>query len=465
VRASNRTRKALCSGALCTLLALVGCNRAAPPEPVTTDVSSLEPDVARVVEKQLATVRLDPASARAHGVLAMAYEANGLWEEAERSYANAARLAPDYVLWTFRRAIALEEIGETELSLALLREAAGGATSEAAPHHRLASALLRDGDLDRAEAEFLTAKRLGRGLPHPELGLAQVALERGDFEAARGLLAPVLAANPGYGHAHYLNGQALRGLGRMDEAAQELRLGLDSRPDAMPDPLTVETRALGVSFYDRMARGVTLLEEGRVNDGVRVLETLYATRPNDDRVLNNLAAGYIDQGQHQKGLELLTRLVELKPNEFPAFINLASCALRLGKPDDALRYSDRAVELAPEQARAHYGRAEALAAQGALQEAFRALKKTVSLDPSFVPGHLALGEVAMRTKNTPQAIQSYKEGLALDPENLLAMINLSSLLLRSGRLPEAETTLQRAEALAPGEPRVRELRQALNKAR
>lgn len=459
----TQTARSLRSSLL--LFALGACGGEAPPGPVTTSATTLEPEVVRLIETHVAKVRADPSLGRAHGTLGMAYAANGLWEEAEACYANAARLEPAQVLWTYRRSIALEEMGETERSFALLREAAAAATGEAAPHHSLGSAYLRDGDLDRAEAEFRIAKRLAGGQPQPDVGLAQVALERGDFAAACTTLEGVVAEHPQYGHARYLLGQAYRGLGRMEDASRELALGLDSHPEALPDAFTAETRTLGVSLFDRMARGIDLLEQGRIDEGVRTLEELYARMPNDDRVLNNLAAGYIDQGQNAKAFELLTHLVELKPNDFPAYINLASCALRLGRTDESLRFAERAVELAPEQARAHYVRAEALAGKGALQDALVALKATVRLDPSYAAGHFALAEVATAVQNLPLAVQAYKDGLALQPDNVVAMFGLTELLLRTGRIPEADTTLRRAEALAPNEPRVRALREAVDKAR
>ena len=109
------------------LLLLPACGGGLPP--VETTISPSEPAVAELVRSKVDRVLASPGDAAAHGSLGLAYEANGLWEEAEACFANAAALDPNEVLWSYHQALALQEMGRTDDALALLRLAAASSGS------------------------------------------------------------------------------------------------------------------------------------------------------------------------------------------------------------------------------------------------------------------------------------------------------------------------------------------------
>ena len=51
--------------------------------PLPADYPNSDPDLAQVVDEPLARARAEPANAQAIGMLALAYEANKRWREAE----------------------------------------------------------------------------------------------------------------------------------------------------------------------------------------------------------------------------------------------------------------------------------------------------------------------------------------------------------------------------------------------
>ena len=434
-----------------TLGYLLKSNFRSGGEPVATAATDqLDPDVRRVLDRQLRELQRDPSAAN-HGELGLVYEANEIWKEAERSLRMAAQLDPAQPLWNLHRAIVLRQLGDSGGSIELLRGVVRELPDSAAAHYRLADALLETHDVNGAVEHFREAARLAPERPEGHAGLGAALLDAKAAEEAVAALEKALARDPQYQAAHYLLGLAYRALGRKEDAARELALGVGGGRRALPDPLESHLARYRVDYASRVDGAVNLLEAGRLEDGIRGLEDLYAKRPDDVNVLNNLAVAYQMRGEREKALRLLEHARDIDETKFATWINLASCEMEMGRLDEALADSERAIQLAGTVGKAHLVRGLVLAQKGRLQEARASLQFAVGFEARDPEAHYALGRVLAMLGQPEEARASLETATRLAPMHLGATLELGRVYLHLGRRDEADRALAAARRIAPSD--------------
>jgi predicted TPR repeat methyltransferase len=177
---------------------------------------------------------LDPNYALAHANRGNSLRKLGRLLEAIASYDSALRLRPGYPEAACHRAIALHDLGRDEEALAsaelALRHRANYAEALAAR----GNALHGLGHFSEAAADFEAALRLTQGAGRAELlcwlGGAQIKLQR--FDLALLSFDAALAIRPRHALTMQLRANALRLLGRADDAAAAYRQALALGGDA-----------------------------------------------------------------------------------------------------------------------------------------------------------------------------------------------------------------------------------------
>jgi tetratricopeptide (TPR) repeat protein len=436
--------------------ALAACNRGpAALDPVPPgEVGALDREVVDLVGKHADLVRASPSSARAHGSLGLVYEANGLWDPAQRSFANAAILDPGQPLWDYHRAIALREAGNAAEALVLLRRAAVDLPEEPSVQHRFGQALLDGGEIEAARAAFSRALALAPGQPECLVGLANAEVQRGAFEPARDLALQAVRVAPEFEQAHYVLGLAYRGLGRTDDAARELARGAGARTRHLADPLDAEFQGYVVNFVGQRNAANQLASRGEHAAAARMWERVLAKEPDDKSALTNYAAVLIHLDRLDEAERALGRSLALDPNEFATHLNLSDLRRRRGDLEAALRAAERAVELAPEVAQVHMTRARVLNALDRFEDARGALGEDARLDPGDASSRIAIAETFMKEERRLEAIPWYRQALAIDPNSLPVRINLAGLTFQSGDIAGARSQMAELLRLAPGDPKV-----------
>ena len=127
----------------------------------------------------------------------------------------------------------LAELAQSYSGTALehLRRWVEVAPSSAVAHDRLAAALLRDGQTDKAVAEFEHARSLNPNLPVTELRLAQSHLAGGDLEAAKASLQRAVTAYPDELNVRTTAADLWMVTGDLDAAAAQVAAALEIEPD------------------------------------------------------------------------------------------------------------------------------------------------------------------------------------------------------------------------------------------
>jgi predicted O-linked N-acetylglucosamine transferase (SPINDLY family) len=236
--------------------------------------------------------------------------------------------------------------------------------------------------------------------PAPLLQNALRFLEAGDADGAQLLLDTHLAKHPNDAEGHNVAGLIAQARGARVAAAEMFAAAVQLNP---AEPLYAVNQAMA------------LADLGRIDDGLRGLETALQMRP-----------GHCDA--------LLARALLLQ---------------RAGRVEDAVAGAKMATIFHRESARAHQMLGTMLLRARRPDEAAAALAEAVRLEPTALDGWVNLGVAQRDAGKLAEAEFSYRQALKLSPGDAIAHNNLGNVLSTAGRHGEAEAEYQAAIAAKP----------------
>jgi tetratricopeptide (TPR) repeat protein len=447
--------------------ALSSCGPPPPPPVELASIEETDEEIAELVNKALAELRLDLEDPERRVKLALIYEANDLWDEAHAAWVHAIEMSEEsgtasLGVQVYHRALCARQMGEIELAEELMGSAAQLAPNLAAAHFELASMKLENGELEASEGSFKRASLLAPQAPDPIVGLAFVRLGQDDFKEAESLARRGLAIDPSLKRARYGLGIALRGQGRLEEAERELTLGLGATRRSISDPLSKRIQSYKTGYQSKISRAVNLVNSGDPAGAVRLLVPLLDAHSRDEALLNNLAVAYTQTGAHEKAREVLLKLILVKPGSFAAYINLTNAELELGMNAEALKHGEAAVRYGPEIAKTRFVRARAYIAYKRWNEAYADLKKAVQIQAEDWIHHFFLGEVCQELSRHEEALRAFEQALLLNSNARHIWLELGFSAAYTGKLKRATEAHQRAAQFqGANDPRVQALGQLI----
>jgi tetratricopeptide (TPR) repeat protein len=430
--------------AMAVALAAYLWSRPTPVEPPTVTAVP-DPEVAAAIEQARETVRSEPRSGLAWGRLGMVLSAHAYLAEAATCYAQAERLEPAEPRWPYFHALAVRP-DDPAAAVPLLRRAADlwGDRDDTA-RLQLADLLLTLGRLDEAEAELTRVVRRDPGQPQANLGLGQLALERGDLTGSLAHLRRAGASPTARKAALTLQAEVHRRRG--DATAVEAVLGEsaglppDRRP---PDPFADEIAALKTGRGNHMARVSTLLAQRRYAEAETVLELMAHDDPAAETPLVHLGRVRLDRGDAAAAEQALRAALRRAPESVHAHFLLGAALFRRDRFEEAATHFRRAAELKPADALAHYNLGQCLRRLGDRARAAEAQRAAVRCKPDLVEAHLELADVLADTGHDPEAGSALRNALAVNPDH-------PGVRRRLGRLASsAAGSLLRAALARPG---------------
>lgn len=407
-----------------------------PPElPLPTGIEDAE--VKAVLEKGHGRVLRHLDSADAWGEYGTILLAHLFDREADRCFAEAAKLDPKDPRWPYARGvIALKR--DPPNAVAYLTTAAEAARNQ--PLYEtpftlaLAEALLEHGETDRADKLFQQVLAASAQDERAQFGLGLVALARGDDATAEKQFMAVqdYPSCRKQAKAHL----AILARARNDTSAAKQ---YESESNALeadppwPDPYLDRVVRLQVGFRGFQRR-------------VGVLER--------DRQFLEAAEAYLAQAQSRRTSQMLTG----------AGVNFA----RVHDYDRALGLLREAVQLDPNDSKAHYTlalvlftKAEKEAARNPsnpdlprwFREVIAETKITIELKPDHAQAYLFWG-LALKYLGEPKAaIEPLRKGLVIRPADFELLFGLGEVLAATGDTAGAEANLKAARQLKPDDPR------------
>ena len=434
------------------ILALTGsCTREESPELPTPPGAGihLDAEVVTAIENAREQVQADPTDSESWLRLGMTYEANGLPQQATESYEATVHLASENARAWYRLGVTRSQLGDLDRAVAAL-ERAGTIDAEYPPiAWQRGFWRLETGDLEGAERDFRIAARLEPNGFAGSTGLARVALQRGEGEAAAELLKGLLARASREPYYHQLLGKAYLSLGRTEEAQRALKRGGGRPMPRFEDPWQREVDEYAAGFAGERDRALTAFAEGRLTEAMDQLRLLLQERPGDGALSYAMAVACMHSGRTAEAIEVLEAGVAHNPGHNLLFVALSDAFRQAGDLERALEHAEKAVALNPALFMTHFRLAGVLEALGRRQEALEVGVRALARDPDSVTGLNWLGNLQSVLGRWQEAADTYEHLIQLEPEQPGFWLGLGFARLRLGEFEEAEAAMVEATRLGP----------------
>lgn len=396
-------------------------------------------ELRQAVDQSLEGERVDPVMVgAAYGDLGRHFMAHHQVEAAAVCFANARAADGQQPLWPYLEGFLHQIQDQLVPAEAAYRQAVALDPQGLAPRLRLATVLVERGRADEAE-QMLTALR--EAFPGEAAVLYQLGRLRltGDgVDEAVQLLDEVVRLDPAAGAARYALGQALRRLGRDDEAKAQLAAA-DEREPRFDDPALGDLVHLGVTPEFYLMRADAAVSEGRFDIAVELYEKLFEL--GDDGFQQRMGYAFALHGASrsardagpwlQRSAEQLSRALDLLgPEADPAL--RAEALHRLGN----------------------------LQAESGDEAAARRLQEdAVAAAPKHGGARRALAQLTARAGEHDRAVALYSELLSeMDEDAARPRAELHAARgasrLEAGQVEDGLADLEQATALAGDDPRL-----------
>ena len=405
----------------------------APVPPVIAMGEGTESAVVQAVEEAREEVRRSPRSGAAWGKLGEVLIANGFSDESEGCFARAEHFEPEEPRWPYLHTTRLI-LHDREAALPYLRRAVELCERKdrknTAPRLMLAEVCLEKNEWEQAETHCRRVLERQPDNERAHLCLGTAALAHDDLATAVEHLTLVANSPSAQKRARIQLAGIYSRLG--NEAASEennraVQNLLDDRP--WPDPYVEEYQKFIAGRQNRFLQAERLDQEGRLLEEVRLLQGLAHDCP-DGRSLLALGTAQAKIGDDPGAEQSLTAAVRLAPGWASAHYSLAVAQYRLG-------------EQSRERKDAH--------AEEKFQAAVESARRAIALKSDHAMAHHYLGMALARLGHRTEAIESFRTATRCRPEVAEIHLKLGETLAEDGQRDEALTQLQYARDLLPRE--------------
>jgi tetratricopeptide (TPR) repeat protein len=294
---------------------------------------------------------------------------------------------------------------------------------------REAVALHQAGRLDEAEAKYrlvLAATGAKAGVLNL---LGAVAHARGQFAAAIDRFTQALAADPRLAGAYYNRALAYEAVNRPEDAAADYRRALEINP-AFADA------CLNLAVLER--------QQGNLAQAIDCLRGFVAAHPRDARGHYNLGRCLAEAGRGAEALPALESALRLDPRYADALLTKANVLAATGRLDDAIAAVRAAVTIAPDRADYWTTLGMWLSQSGDHAAALAAHRKACALAPADARILANHGAALIAADRVDAAIAVLTQATAADPDNAEALYNLALAHDQIGQTRDAITALETA---------------------
>ena len=420
-------------------------------EPIVAAVEASDADVWAHFETLLQSVRTVPTSGPLRGRLAMAYDVNGFRQEAIATYAQAQSLDPNDFRWPYLAAHVIAEDGDYVSALELLDRALA-IDADYGPAWLSQGAWLQKGNQPRAAMEAYRRAEL-RADPYALFGLAQSLSAIGEVSEALEILEP-LAETFDHPYVHRTHGEALRAVGRLDEARTAMARGRGAEPLTWPDERRDE-RYEHIRGHGSYMLAKELSAAGRLVEAQAILQRLQSHHPEEHcgrdeefflacNLMNSVSIAYDRAGRKPESLATVERGLALNPAFAPFHLTIANLLREERDLETALQHVERAIELSPNSGFAHEQRGRLLFGLDRFEAAKAAFETALQFEPGKRTTFFYLGLAQVELSNHPGAIESFQRVAEIEPRFALGQVFLAQSLLEVGRVEDA----RRAQDLA-----------------
>lgn len=338
-----------------------------------------------------------------------------------------------------RASLSLQTGNRTQLQSAIndLQMAVTRAPQNPVLRFNIGRAYLAKGELDQARQQFREAVKLRADYLPPQIALASMEIQRGDFAKALQAADDILKVDPNNLVGRLIHANAQSGLGDRQKARAEVLEILKNNPKL------AEAR-LQLAMLDFQTKDYKAAEQA--------FRELYEGTPPDSRGLMGLLEVFLAQGRGEQAVQLIQSEIGKQPDRADFQYALANTAVRAGKYDLAVNTYSKLIGQNPNRADLMLQLGETYRFKGDNDSAIKAFKKAKDLAPNNPAPLMQLALMFERSGKQLESRPVYEQILKIEPDNAIALNNLAYILAESGAdLDLALTYAQRAKSKLPQE--------------
>lgn len=332
----------------------------------------------------------------------------------------------------FNAALQARRDGNRELARQNLEASLAANPRYLAAHLALADLHYEDRRWHEARESYRSALALRELSTDAHLGVARSSIQLGEFEMAlthalRGAETAGNYATPEIrGECFLLQGEALAGLNRLDEAADALSRSLEI------DPGNTMSR---IQIARIRARG------GDIPEAIRLLSRAEAYET-DPVMLRELGRLYFDLRLDTRALETLQKSREASPNDVDTLFLLSATQMRMGNHDVAIQLASDVIAQQPDFLPAYTIRGRGELVRERWDRARQDANYVLERDDRNFAAKLLLGDAALGSGQPDRAEAHLREALTWRPGDIDGLDHLARLLQQQQRWPELIETLE-----------------------
>lgn len=428
--------------------------------PAVPDLGDRPAELRKRIEHARALLR-DRARALA-GVeeLGRLYHANGFAGEAAACWRLLQAEQPDEARWTYYLADLQRAANDYAGMAELLAR-----TTELAPDYAPAWLKLGDhrfklGQLDDAARAYAKRLELLPGDPHARLGLARIALQQGQRDAAREQLEQLVKDEPMFPPARNLLAEVLAAAGEVERAQTERSLGSQAgRFREAGDPWLDELVSWCYDYEQLCHRGTVDLLTRHGDRGKALFERAIRLRPRAFSAYELLGNMYLDINDAARACEAYEQGLQQAQDIQPSakFYADFSRAQRLsGNAAEAVRIAREGLARAGEDAGLYTALGLALRELGDREAAVEVLRRAEASQPDDPDTHYQLATALIAARRLDEAVAALHRSLAARPTFAPTLALLAQIEIDSGRWQGAIQYLQPLYDANPELPEARE---------
>jgi tetratricopeptide (TPR) repeat protein len=160
--------------------------------------------------------------------------------------------------------------------------------------------------------------------------------------------------------------------------------------------------------------GAFLLNTGKPEDAMKLIQDGLLTNRDNYQLLVNLANAYAELGEHKKNEVTLKKAISIEPKDFSAYHNLGNHYFTV-KKDFALaeKYYLMAIDRNPSLTLAYLNLASVYSDSGKKEQAFSVYKKLLNHDPNSYEAYYNRAAYQMRLGMSDEAISDFDKSFAM----------------------------------------------------
>jgi tetratricopeptide (TPR) repeat protein len=333
--------------------------------------------------------------------------------------------------------------GDVNAALTQLQAVVTSSPDNAVAHFQLGRAYLASGRQDGREAarqQFERAIQLQPTLLQPRIGLAELQVRHGEYEAALDTVQTILQRDPGNLNAKMIQSQALLGQKKYDDSDKLLAGVLKTNPSSP-------------QVYYQVGR--TALAESKPKEAETAFQRAYELNPTNSQSLLGVVESEIQQGQPEKAMATLQNEAKKAPNRIDIAFLMGTTAKREGKFQDAEGYFTRVLngldKKSKTRADLYLQIGDCYRLAGDRDTAIENFKKAREILPENEIVLSDIGKVMDVSGRRKEAREAYEACLRVNPNNAEILNNLAYLMAETNAdLDQALSYAQKARGLNPG---------------